>query len=174
MQKSLETERLILRSLAVSDAENIVRLRSDGRVNKYLNRSNNFSIEQSTVFIERILRNCEEGISLYWALERKEEPGLMGTICIWNISEDRRSAEIGYELMPCWQKKGYMQEALKAVMGYCTRKTTLSELHAYTHSENAVSSRLLENHQFRFEGRKEMDGSEMLYYKLNLHEQGVR
>jgi ribosomal-protein-alanine N-acetyltransferase len=170
MQKNLETERLFLRSLRLSDAEKISMLRSDPSVNQYLNRAPRFSFEESMAFIEKINANCRDGKCYYWAIEQKTSPGLIGTICIWNFSDDRRAAEIGYELIPGAQKKGFMREAVAEVTKFCLAETSLVELIAYTHPENRASSVLLESHQFIFGGRKTLEEGELLFYKRSKNE----
>ena len=90
---TLSTPRLLLRQLAETDDAAIFLLRSDDRVNKFLDRPKPNSMEEASAFIKKINDAITNNKSFYWAITLKDEPGLIGTICIWNISTDRKSAE---------------------------------------------------------------------------------
>ena len=62
---------------------------------------------------------------------------MIGTICFWNESADRKSAELGYELHPEYQGNGYMDEAMKEVIGFAFR-SGFTSLEAYTHKDNLL------------------------------------
>ena len=82
---------------------------------------------------------------------------MIGTICFWNLSADRRSAELGFELHPDHQGKGYMDEAMKEVIGFAFR-SGFTCLDAYTHKDNLASTKLLLKHGFvHDEKRKDPD-----------------
>ncbi len=92
---------------------------------------------------------------------------LIGTICIWNISEDRLKAEIGYELVPEEQGKGFMREALKAVIDFAFKSARLQSLEAYTHRDNKASSNLLIHHGFILQpGRKDPENDNHIIFCL--------
>ena len=35
---------------------------------------------------------------------------MIGSICLWNFTDNQKSAEIGYDLSPKYQRKGIMNE----------------------------------------------------------------
>ena len=72
---------------------------------------------------------------------------LIGTICLWNLNLEKASADLGYELSPLHQKRGYMNEALQKVLQYADQ-VAFQRLEAYTHAENSPSIHLLEQNQF--------------------------
>ncbi|TWR27526.1 GNAT family N-acetyltransferase [Mucilaginibacter pallidiroseus] len=78
--KELETSRLRLRQLFADDAGQLVLLRCDERVNRYLNRPKSTSYDQAAGFIDRVLSNN----AYYWAINLKHETTLIGTVCLWN------------------------------------------------------------------------------------------
>src|SRR3982751_1592761 len=108
----LTTTRLLLRRLSIDDAPEIFALRSDPIVNKYLERIKARSIEDAVDFIKKINFGIDADQSIYWAISFKGELGLIGTICLWNFSDEENKAEIGYELLPSYHGKGIMHEAL--------------------------------------------------------------
>jgi ribosomal-protein-alanine N-acetyltransferase len=85
---------------------------------------------------------------MYWAVCFKDNPKLIGTVCLWNLNEEENKAEVGYELMPEYQRKGIAQESLYAVIGFGFNKLELGKIEAYTHKENLASIKLLENLSF--------------------------
>ncbi|MBL7795295.1 MAG: GNAT family N-acetyltransferase [Saprospiraceae bacterium] len=143
------TERLTLRQLTLSDAAAIFALRSDERVNRYLDRPACSSLGEAEAFVEKINGSIAAGTSLYWAVCLRENPLLIGTICLWNFSEDGQTAELGYELSPDFQGRGIMSEAVGCVLAFAFGTLGLQTVEAYTHSENAPSEKLLRTHGFR-------------------------
>jgi ribosomal-protein-alanine N-acetyltransferase len=74
---------------------------------------------------------------------------LIGTICLFDFSGDNLKAEIGYELLPDFQGKGIMQEAISKVINFGIQHIGLNSIEAYTHAENQSSTRLLEKFNFK-------------------------
>ncbi|MBC8048036.1 MAG: GNAT family N-acetyltransferase [Fimbriimonadaceae bacterium] len=145
----VETERLILRQLQADDAGAIYSLRSDERVNEFIDRPKTTTILQAEKFIDKINTAINNNESLYWAIILKEKNVLIGTICLWNISKENYTAEIGYELNPHYQGKGYMQEALSKVIEFGFSIMQLQTIEAYTHAQNNRSAKLLEKNNFK-------------------------
>lgn len=110
------TERLRLRGLLESDAPQILALRSNTEVNKYLDRAANATVDEALSFIKKIEAIVSNNEGFYWAITLKEKDELIGTICYWNLNAADKSAEIGYELHPDYQGQGLMQEAISAVL----------------------------------------------------------
>src|SRR5690349_16654557 len=109
---NLITDRLILRELQASDAEQIFKIRTDPRVNQFLDREPTKSVDESLKFINNILKmQIKEG-AIMWAVTLKNAPQLIGTVVYWHIVKERDKAEIGYEMLPEYFGKGIMREAL--------------------------------------------------------------
>ncbi len=147
----LKTERLTLRQLLSSDAYEIFALRSDPNVNKYLDREPAKSIDDAKTFIQIINENIQRNDSIYWAITLSDNDKLIGTICLFDFSDDNITAEIGYELLPGYQGLGIMQEATSKVIDFGIQHIGLNSIKAYTHSENQRSTRLLEKFNFKKE-----------------------
>ncbi len=84
----LESDRLVLRQLLDSDDIRIFQLRSDDTINKYINREKSIDIEQAREFIDKIKNAVKEGNAIYWAICLREDPTLIGTIGLWNFSQE--------------------------------------------------------------------------------------
>ena len=157
----LKTERLILRQLVSSDDEEVFALRSNNEVNKYLGRKASKTIEDAKSFIKTINENIQNNNSIYWAITLKGTDKLIGTICLYEFSNDQLKAEIGYELLPSFQGKGIMQEASSKVIEFAVLSMGLNSIEAYTHSENQSSTRLLE--KLNFEKYKAADNNLVIF-----------
>lgn len=163
---SLTTPRLILRQLTPADAPAIAVLRSDEQVNRYLSRERCVSLEDAAAFIEKINRGIAQGEWLYWAICWRGQPELLGTICLWQFSADRSTAEIGYELHPRHQGQGVMDEALKRVVAFGIEDLGLAALEAFTHRDNAASAQLLLRNRFeRAPQRRDAEDASQLVFK---------
>jgi ribosomal-protein-alanine N-acetyltransferase len=149
--ESLSTERLTLRKPRLEDANEIFALRSNAEVNRYIDRKPAITIEDAIEFLRNIVRGVENGGSQYWAICLTESGELVGTICLFDYSPDRQVAEIGYELLPFYQHKGIMQEAISAVLHYGFRTLNLETITAFPSADNESSVRLLVKNNFVIE-----------------------
>lgn len=145
----LQTRRLTLRQLSAGDHPEIYALRSDVNVNRYLDRKPSRSFADAKDFIKAVLANSSQNTSVYWAITWKDRAELIGTICLFNFSNDHLMAEIGFELLPAFQGKGIMQEAASKVIAYALHDLGLTTIDAYTHADNQGSIRLLTRLHFK-------------------------
>jgi ribosomal-protein-alanine N-acetyltransferase len=144
----LRTARLRLRQLSDADQMNLFYLRSDPQVNKFIHREKTKRPEQAGEFITRINSDISTGRCFYWAISIIGNPDLVGVVCLWNFTEDRKTAELGYELMPRFQKQGIMQEAVACVLHFCFEQISLERIEACTHKKNKNSIKLLRKNRF--------------------------
>lgn len=144
----LETERLILRRLLESDWKSISYLRSDVIVNEFVKRAKADSKEKALNFIKEINEKFEKNLILYWSISLKNDQKMIGSICLWNFSEDKKTAEMGYDLNPEFQNKGIMNESMLKVLDYGFHQLTLKKIEAFTHKQNKNSISLLIKNNF--------------------------
>jgi ribosomal-protein-alanine N-acetyltransferase len=163
----LSTERLTLRQLTDADDLAIFALRSDDIVNRYIDRPKQTSIDEVKAFILKINNGIKQNKWIYWAICLKDKPNLIGTICLWNFSNDKTNAEIGYELNPEFQGQGLMNEALRSIINYGIQTIGLQKIDAYTHKENDSSTRLLVMNNFKLDrDRKDEENINNIIYSL--------
>lgn len=143
----LITPRLVLRPLVPGDEERLFCLRTNEEVNRYLDRPQTRERAEVCRFIEAITEGIAEYHWTYWALTLGDGE-LIGTICLWNFSEDRRTAELGYEIHPDFQGRGLMDEAVKKVIRYGFDILGLRRINAETHRLNQRSVALLVKNGF--------------------------
>jgi len=164
---NLQTPRLILRRLDIKDVAEIFKLRNDAVVNKYLDRAKKTSMPEVLEFIEQINKGIEINKWLYWVITLKDSDSFAGTICLWNIDEEKNIAEIGYELLPEHHGKGIMHEALMRLIHFGFEELKLKALQACTHKENERSMRLLERNNFTKQPATETTTSNEVFYYLH-------
>lgn len=170
---NLTSQRFILRAPALYDDETIAALRSDPRVNQFLNRAPTTTVAQARQFIEKIQANNAANQSFYWVITTKESDVPIGTICYWNIVPEQDQAEIGYELQSAFFGKGIMQEVLPVVIQFGFEQLHLQKITAFPAVGNERSVKLLERYHFivddplKQELEKEDDLSGLLCYSLS-------
>ncbi|MGK0390464.1 MAG: ribosomal-protein-alanine N-acetyltransferase [Maribacter sp.] len=165
---TLETERLILRPINISDDKEIFFMRSDKEMNKYIARDLGKDISEAHAFIEKMNNFIANNISILWAIQLKGDSTLIGTICLWNFTEDKYIGEVGYDLMPDFQGKGIMDETMKAVTNYGFNSLQLRAIEAYTQKGNILSRKLLDNNHFTWHKERKDEGFPLnLIYVLN-------
>jgi ribosomal-protein-alanine N-acetyltransferase len=164
----LKTERLTLRQLSVNDDKEIFALRSNKQVNKYIDRNPSNTIEDARNFIHKIADVISQNKGIYWAITLTNNDNLVGTICLFNFSNQNAQAEIGYELLPPFQGQGIMQEATSKVIAFGFDVMGLKAIEAYTHLENKNSSKLLEKYNFKKQEHIDSNSSNMFVtFKLS-------
>jgi [ribosomal protein S5]-alanine N-acetyltransferase len=166
----LTTERLRLRRLSANDATEIMRLRSDERVNEFIDRPKSTTLDDARAFIKKIETAIEKNESAYWAITLKDEDKLIGTVCFWNLDTSRDMAELGYELHPDSQGKGIMQEAIPEVLKYGFERMLLRTITALPMPGNTRSIRVLEKNNFQVDNdneyvSKEDAGGLVVYFR---------
>jgi [ribosomal protein S5]-alanine N-acetyltransferase len=144
----LTTERLTLRPLSTDDAQAIFTLRSDTEINKYLDRTPSKTLEDAINFINKIEDNITQNNSIYWVITLTKTQTVVGTICLFNFSNESNQCEIGYELLTHFQGQGIMKEATETVIKYAFQTLGFQKMEAFTHEENKNSIKLLEKLHF--------------------------
>ena len=116
----LETERLTLRELNLDDAKAIFGLRTNKEVNEFIDRKVPRNLSEARAFIDLISKLTLNNVGIFWVIESKSNHQLMGTIGLRHFDDEDEEdyAEIGYEIDPIYQQKGFMSEAFDAVIEY--------------------------------------------------------
>jgi len=162
----LKTERLTLRQLTVNDEKEIFTLRSDVEINKYLDRQVSNTIDDARNFINKVNENINKNDSLYWAITLGDRNILVGTICLFNFSNENGKCEIGYELLTNFQGQGIMKEAAEKVIDYAFNTIKVQKIEAFLHRDNQRSINLLEKLLFRNPSESDKTNPELICYHL--------
>ena len=156
----LETERLALRALSLEDAKAIFSLRTNKEVNEFIDRKIPNNLSEARAFIDRISNLAENNKGIFWVIESKSSNELLGTIGLRNFEDDENYAEIGYEIDPDYQERGYMSEAFEPILEYGFNTLELKTIEAFTHKNNVASIALLEKLNFVLDPERKDEGFE--------------
>ena len=152
MTPHLETSRLILRPLALSDAEQTQRLFPQWEIVRFLNASVPWPYPPDgalSFYRDVALPAVEGGFEWHWTLRLKSAPGLhIGTILLAEQADDNRGFWLG---LP-WQGRGLMSEALIAVTDFWFGALGRTTLRTKKASGNMASIRLSEKTGMRKTG----------------------
>jgi ribosomal-protein-alanine N-acetyltransferase len=164
----LKTSRLLLRELTQHDWKAVSYLRSDPYINAYVKRPSAKTEELARAFIKKIETAFHNQESYYWCISTTEQKEMIGSISLWNFSDDMKVAEVGYELSPQYQGIGLMTEALNVVIPFAFEQLNCKRVEAFTQYDNVKSRTLLENNSFVLvEGKTDPDNEKNVVYGVN-------
>ena len=138
--KIFDTKRLLLRPLNLNDVEYIFSIRSNDTVNKYIERKKCNSPKEALDFIE--MTNNPENNALYRAIVLKDMNKAIGGVCLVRPDFENNICELGYELLPTFQKQGFMAEAVPMIINYALEDLRFASLQAHIHELNSSSLNL--------------------------------
>jgi [ribosomal protein S5]-alanine N-acetyltransferase len=144
----IETRRLLLREMTTADCDALFAIRSHPLVNQYLERADYTRAEEAFAFIEKIKNNTRNNVAIFWGIQFKENPKLIGGVCLWNISTVEERAETGFELHPDHWNKGIISEALEQAVHYGFNTMNLKAIDGWAHKDNLASQKLMEKQGF--------------------------
>lgn len=153
----IETERLTLRPPTHSDFRAWSSLRQDSH--DYLVpwepawSEDHLTRKSFTNRVYWAQRSVSNGTALPLFLIRRSDQALVGAITLDNIRRGPAQAgTLGYWTGEAYARRGYMREAIEAVVHHAFHKLDLSRIEAACLPENAASRGLLEKVGFKYEG----------------------
>lgn len=144
--------RLVLTPICSADADALLAIQSDPEVMRYWNHPAWTDIGQAQQQIRDDLAAMTAGTQLKLAVRESASGPLLGICVVFAIDESSGRAEIGYNLAPQAQGKGYMREALARFISYLFDERGLRRLEAEIDPRNQPSATVLERIGFRREG----------------------
>ena len=156
-QVRLVTERLVLRPPRHSDFRSWADLRQGSR--EFLEPwEPAWSPEHLTrkAFSDRVYwaqRSISDGTGAPLFLIRREDEILLGAVTLDNVRRGpAQSGTLGYWIGEPFARRGFMHEALEAVVHYAFAMLDISRVEAACLPENVASRRVLEKSGFKYEG----------------------
>ncbi|MEZ4780155.1 MAG: GNAT family N-acetyltransferase [Flavobacteriaceae bacterium] len=158
-----------MQEITLGDYKDLYEIRYHPEVLKYIKREKVEDKLEIRSFILDRLNDIESSKIYFWKISAIDDAKLMGTICLWNFSNKKTVAEIGYELHPDFHGKGFMSEAMETVLNFGFTNLQLKTIEAYTSKYNESSKVLLNKFGFKLEtDRKDNEFSEnIIYIKQN-------
>jgi len=172
MIENIETKRLLLKCIDLSDREFIFEEFQNDFINKFLFDAEPMSdIKQADELIEFYIMD-EPRNQNRWVLINKLENIKMGTCGFHLWDREKNQVEIGFELMQQNNGKGYMTEAVEALIEFARVKMQVNKIIAIVYIDNGKCKSLLEKFGFKIVGKQECKfrGSKYLHdiYELEL------
>jgi ribosomal-protein-alanine N-acetyltransferase len=149
---NLETQRLKLRRLKITDVNEILALRSNPEIMKYIPRPLITTKEEALEFISTMDANINANSLINWAITTKENDLLIGMIGFYRTKPEDFRSEVGYILSGDFQGKGIITESLKRVIQFGFEVLKLNSIEAVIDPENFGSEKVLLKNNFVKEG----------------------
>ena len=156
---ALSTQRLHLREIVASDADALFRIYSDADAMRWFGSEPMTEPLQARQLIDIYAEWRRAPVpGTRWGIVVRETGELVGTAGLFRWNKSWRNCVLGYELGRTAWGKGYMTEALQAVLGYGFVAMALHRIQAEIHPDNLASKQLVERLGFRLEGTHRQQG----------------
>lgn len=172
MFTNIETKRLVLKCIDYGDRDFIFEEFQNDFINRYLYDEEPMTdISQADELID-FYTMVEPRKQNRWVLIDKTTNTKLGTcgFHLWN--PDNKEVEIGFELMEQYNGRGYMLEAVEAIIDYARHKMKVERINAIVSIENKNCTKLLERLGFIKVGEEETEFRGQTYlhdvYKLKI------
>ena len=151
---TLYTERLALRELRLTDAEEVAAGAGDKRVARYLIQvPSPYPVALARRWITQRIEWWEAGRGVTYAITQRRGSELIGTVSLRRFARDRR-AELGYWIAAKEWGKGITTESARALVAYGFDTLSLGRIYAHVIAGNDASVRVLEKLGMVHEGVK--------------------
>jgi len=166
--KVFETERLIIRPTTIEDARFILELMNTPKWLANIGDRNVKTEAAALTYINEKMKPQLErlGYSNY-TISRKDDNIKIGTCGLYD-REGLEGIDIGFSLLPEYEKQGYAFEASQKIRDAAFNDFGIESICAITTKENIPSQRLLEKLGLLLVGTKTLpnDDEELLLYKI--------
>lgn len=151
---NLQTERLVLREVIADDADALLAIYSNHDAMRWSGSDPMRTREQALQLVAMFAAwRKQPNPGTRWAICLSASGELIGTIGLFKWNRNWRNAIVGYELDKTHWGRGYMREALEAVLQYGFNTLSLHRVYAEIHPDNLASSGLVQRLGFLYEGR---------------------
>jgi len=147
----LESGRLFYRKMLLSDAKDLLIIRSGDETMKYMDSRKMNNITEVENFISSLNEDYNNQRGLTWAIIEKSSNNFIGHFEFWKLKPEHCRAEIGYALKYEYWGKGFMSETLKTMSNFGFKEFKLHSMEANVNPENERSFKLLEKAGFKNE-----------------------
>ncbi|KQW97477.1 GNAT family N-acetyltransferase [Flavobacterium sp. Root420] len=170
MKKSIETERLLLRELELSDVQGMFELDSNPNVHLFLGNKPVKHIDESIHQINNIQQQYKTFGTGRWAVILKETNEFLGWSGIKFITNEinchKDFYEIGYRFIERHWGNGYATEAGKVFVDYAFNELKADVLYAYADAGNENSRKILEKLGLKYINSFEYEEEIEVWYEL--------
>lgn len=138
----LVTPRMLLRRPRLADSRAIFESwGNDPLVTRYLTWTPSRSVVDTEVFLRAAIRRMALGQEHSWLITPRDGLDAMGMISAW---QENQQVELGFVLARPYWTRGYMTEALAAVIDWCEAREDIQQVWAVCDIDNLASAYVLE------------------------------
>lgn len=149
---TITADRIALRWLDEGDVRSLFAIFSEPEVMRYWSSPPLEDTGAAKELLAHIQDSFRRRALFQWGVARRTDDRVIGTCTLFHPDLDNRRAELGYALGREHWGKGYMGEALTALLNYSFGELNLHRLEADVDPHNASSIKTLERLGFRQEG----------------------
>lgn len=149
---TITASRVSLRRMTDRDIDSIYTIFSDPEVMRYWSSPPLEDRRAAAELLDEIRDGFDSRLILKWGIARRIDDTIIGTSTLFHIESNNYRAELGYALAREHWGKGYMQEALRALLGFSFGEMNLERIEADVDPRNEASIRTLERLGFQKEG----------------------
>ena len=148
----LESERLLLRAMRVSDSADMYDYARRPEVSEYLLWRAHTDVQYTRRYLEYLGGRYRIGVHYEWAVVHKQTGRMIGTCGFARVDTANNCAELGYVLHPDFTGQGLMTEACKRVLQFGFSVLGLNRIEARYMLGNDASRRVMNRLGMLFEG----------------------
>lgn len=149
---TINATRVSLRWINDDDVDALYRIFSDAEVMRYWSTPPLADRNAAVELLHEIHDGFQRQTLLKWGIALRSDDALIGTTTLFNLDLDNHRAEIGYGLDRAHWGKGYMSEALQALLAYSFEELAMHRIEADVDPRNTASIRTVERLGFQREG----------------------
>ncbi|MCM3900480.1 MAG: GNAT family N-acetyltransferase [Pyrinomonadaceae bacterium] len=149
---TINATRVSLRWISEQDVDALYRIFSNTEVMRYWSTPPLADRNAAVDLLQEIHDGFRKQAVLKWGIARRADDALIGTATLFNLNLDNHRAEIGYCLDRAQWGKGYMNEALQALLAYAFDELALHRIEADVDPRNSASLKTVERLGFQREG----------------------
>jgi len=146
-----ESERLLFRKFLLSDAKDLLLIRSNDAVMKYLDIARFESIADAEKMVQTVSESYDNETGINWGIVEKHSNNFIGYFGFWRMIPEHCRAEIGYALKPEYWGRGYMYETINRMVRFGFKNMNLHSIEANVNPDNDKSKKVLEKIGFKKE-----------------------
>ena len=142
----------VLREQISDDVEDFFAYYADPEVSKYVISDIPKTLEEAKYELKYWIDVFKNNDGIYFAIARKDNNKLIGTIGLNGINRIHNRIELSYDLAKEYWNKGITTKAIKAVTWYGFEKMRINRIEAYSLEQNVASRKVLTKCGFFLEG----------------------
>jgi [ribosomal protein S5]-alanine N-acetyltransferase len=148
----IESQRLVVRIVERSDLPGLLLVNGDDEVTHFLPYATWQSAADADAWFDRMAGIQATGTALQFVVVEKETGTPVGTCLLFRYDQGSSRVELGYVLGRAHWGRGYMREALRALLGHAFDGMGVRRVEAEVNPANVASVRILESIGFVKEG----------------------